>query len=158
MPMVVQPIFVGLMFYWGTTHPMYGGPLGGLFGLGLAAYAGQLVMFIFGWWLYHRIGYNARILFLAHFDWEVVKGSFRFGVFEMLGSAAWSFGQAAEIAITQNRLINYTEIWGNWGMAQNFIFSFNVTQMLNDGVMPAISEAFSQGKIQAQPVLFRDGL
>ena len=148
MPMVVQPLFVGLMFYWGTTHPMYGGPLGGLFGLGMAAYAGQLIMFIFGWWLYHRIGYNARILFLAHFDWEVVKGSFRFGVFEMLGSAAWSFGQAMEIAITQNRLINYAEIWGNWGMAQNFIFSYNVTQMLNDGVMPAISEAFSQGKIK----------
>jgi len=148
MPMVVQPLFVGIMYYWGTTHPMYGGPLGGLFGLGLAAYAAELLMFLFGWWLYRRVGYNARILFLAHFDWEVLKGSFKFGVFEMLGSAAWSFGQAAEIAITQNRLINYTEIWGNWGMAQNFIFSFNVTQMLNDGVMPAISEAFSQGKIR----------
>jgi hypothetical protein len=57
----------------------------------------------------------------------VVKTSFKFGVFEMLGSAAWSFGQAAEIAITQTRLINYAEIWGNWGMPQNFIFAFNVT-------------------------------
>jgi hypothetical protein len=43
-------------------------------------------------------------------------------------------------------LINYAEIWGNWGMAQNFIFAFNVTQTLNDGVMPAISEAISSGK------------
>ncbi len=51
-----------------------------------------------------------------------------------------------EIAITQTRLINYAEIWGNWGMAQNFIFAFNVTQTLNDGVMPAISEAISSGK------------
>jgi O-antigen/teichoic acid export membrane protein len=76
----------------------------------------------------------------------VVKTSFKFGVFEMLGSAAWSFGQAAEIAITQTRLINYAEIWGNWGLAQNFIFAFNVTQTLNDGVMPAISEAISNGK------------
>jgi hypothetical protein len=40
----------------------------------------------------------------------VVKTSFKFGVFEMLGSAAWSFGQAAEMAITQSRLINYGEI------------------------------------------------
>jgi O-antigen/teichoic acid export membrane protein len=148
LPMVVQPIFVGLMFYWGKTHPMYGGPLGGLFGLGMAAYAAELFTFAGGWWLYRRVGYNARILFLAHFDWEVVKTSFKFGVFEMLGSAAWSFGQAAEIAITQNRLINYAEIWGNWGMAQNFIFAFNVTQTLNDGVMPAISEAFSNGKLR----------
>ncbi|MBU2610779.1 MAG: hypothetical protein KJ606_07530, partial [Chloroflexi bacterium] len=145
-PMLVQPIFVGAMFYWGRTHPVFGGAMGGLLGLGMAAYAAELLTFSLGWWLYRRVGYNARILFLAHFDWQVVKTSFRFGVFEMLGSAAWSFGQAMEIAITQARLINYAEIWGNWGMAQNFIFAFNVTQTLNDGVMPAISEAFSSGK------------
>jgi O-antigen/teichoic acid export membrane protein len=146
MPMLVQPIFVGLMFAWGRSHPNFGGAVGGLLGLGIAAYAGELLTFLWGLWLYRRIGFNARILFLAHFDWEILKTSFRFGVFEMLGSAAWSFGQAAEIAITQARLINYAEIWGNWGLAQNFIFAFNVTQTLNDGVMPAISEAISNGK------------
>ena len=146
MPMVVQPVFVSLMFLWGKSHPMYGGALGGLFGLGMAAYAAELLTFAIGWQLYRRVGYNSRILFLAHFDWEVALTSFKFGVFEMLGSAAWSLGQAAEIAITQARLINYAEIWGNWVMAQNFIFAFNVTQTLNDGVMPAISEAFSSRK------------
>lgn len=145
-PMLVQPIFVGLMYAWGKGHPSFGGAFGGLLGLGLAAYAAELTTFAWGLYLYRRVGYNAKVLFLAHFDWDVVKTSFRFGVFEMLGSAAWSFGQAAEIAITQTRLINYTEIWGNWGMAQNFIFAFNVTQTLNDGVMPAISEAISSGK------------
>ncbi len=146
LPMLVQPIFVTIMFAWGRSHPVFGGAMGGLLGLGLAAYAAELATFLLGLWLYKRVGYNARILFLAHFDWEVVKTSFKFGVFEMLGSAAWSFGQAAEIAITQARLINYAEIWGNWGLAQNFIFAFNVTQTLNDGVMPAISEAISHGK------------
>ena len=146
LPMLVQPVFVTLMFAWGKAHPMFGGSYGGLLGLGIAAYAGELITFLWGLWLYRRIGFNARVLFLAHFDWEVIKTSFKFGVFEMLGSAAWSFGQAAEIAITQTRLINYAEIWGNWGLAQNFIFAFNVTQMLNDGVMPAISEAISNGK------------
>jgi len=146
LPMLVQPVFVTIMFAWGRAHPVFGGAMGGLLGLGMAAYASELLTFGLGWWLYRRVGYNARILFLAHFDWQVVKTSFKFGVFEMLGSAAWSFGQAAEVAITQARLINYTEIWGNWGMAQNFIFAFNVTQTLNDGVMPAISEAISNGK------------
>lgn len=146
MPMLVQPIFVSIMFAWGRSHPNFGGAVGGLLGLGIAAYAGELITFLWGLWLYRRIGFNARILFLAHFDWEILKTSFRFGVFEMLGSAAWSFGQATEIAITQTRLINYAEIWGNWGLAQNFIFAFNVTQTLNDGVMPAISEAISNGK------------
>jgi O-antigen/teichoic acid export membrane protein len=143
---VVQPIFVTIMFAWGKSHPAFGGAMGGLLGLGMAAYAAELVTFLIGLWLYRRVGYNSRILFLAHFDWDVVKSSFKFGVFEMLGSAAWAFGQAMEVAITQARLINYTEIWGNWGMAQNFIYAFNVTQTLNDGVMPAISEAISNGK------------
>jgi O-antigen/teichoic acid export membrane protein len=120
--------------------------MGGLLGLGIAAYAAELFTFIIGFWLYRRLGYNTRTLFLAHFDNEVVKTSLKFGVFEMLGSAAWSAGQAAEIWITQSRLVNYTEIWGNWGLAQNFIFSFNVIQTLNDGVMPAISEAISHGR------------
>jgi len=146
MPMLMQPIFVTLMFLWGKSNPMYGRATGGLLGLGMAAYAAELCTFLWGFWLYRRARYNVRILFMAHFDWDIIKTSFKFGVFEMLGSAAWSFGQAAEIAITQARLINYAEIWGNWGMAQNFIFAFNVTQTLNDGVMPAISEAFSSGK------------
>ena len=145
-PMLVQPIFVTVMFAWGKAHPIFGGAMGGLLGMGIAAYAAELMTFLVGLWLYKRVGYNIRILFLAHFDWEVVKNSFKFGVFEMLGSAAWSAGQAAEIWITQARLINYAEIWGNWVLAQNFIFAFNVTQTLNDGVMPAISEAISNGK------------
>lgn len=145
-PMLVQPVFVGLAFAWGTTHPQFGGAMGGLLGMGVAAYAGELLTFVLGWWLYRRVGFNIRVLFMAHFDWEVVKTSFRFGVFEMLGSAAWAVGQAGEIWITQARLINYAEIWGNWGLAQNFVFAFNVTQTLNDGTMPAISEAISHGK------------
>jgi O-antigen/teichoic acid export membrane protein len=145
-PIIVQPIFVTIMFAWGKAHPAFGGAMGGLLGLGVSAYAGELVSFLLGMWLYRRAGFNLRILFLAHFDWEVIKTSFRFGVFEMLGSIAVAGGSAMEIAITQVRLINYTEIWGNWGMAQNFIYAFNVTQTLNDGVMPAISEAISNGK------------
>ena len=64
----------------------------------------------------------------------------------MLGSAAWSAGQAAEIWITQARLVNYAEIWGNWGLAQNFVFAFNVLQTLYDAAMPAISESISNGR------------
>ncbi len=146
MPMVTQPIFVGLMYAWGKNNPAYGGAMGGLLGLGMAAYASELFTFLIGLGLYHRLGYNAQVLFLAHFDWEILKTSLRFGVFEMLGSIAWALGQAAEIAITQARLINYAEIWGNWGLAQNFVFAFNVLNTLFDGSMPAISEAISHGR------------
>ncbi len=145
-PMVVQPIFVGLMYAWGKSHPALGGAMGGLLGLGMAAYVAELSAFLLGLYLYRRLGYNARVLFLAHFDWDTIKTGFKFGFFGMLGSIAWALGQAAEIAITQGRLINYAEIWGNWGLAQNFVFAFNVIATLFDGAMASISEAISNGK------------
>lgn len=145
-PMVVQPVFVGLMYAWGKSHPAMGGAMGGLLGLGMAAYAAELSAFLLGLYLYRRLGYNARVLFLAHFDWDTIKTGFKFGFFGMLGSIAWALGQAAEIAITQARLINYAEIWGNWGLAQNFVYAFNVASTLFDGAMAAISEAISNGK------------
>ena len=145
-PMVTQPIIVTVSYAWGRSHPVFGSAMGGLFGLGIAAYATEVLVFVVGVWLYRRLGFGLRVLFLAHFDWEVIKNGFRFGVFEMLGSLAWGIGQAAEIWITQARLINYAEIWGNWGLAQNFIFSFNVLATLYSNLMPAISEAISHGR------------
>ncbi len=146
LPILVQPVFVTIFYLWGRNTPAFGGAMGGLIGMGVAAYAAELISFLLGWALYRRLGFNARVLFLAHFDWEIIRTGFRFGVFEMLASAAWSAGQAAEIWVTQSRLINYAEIWGNWVLAQNFVFAFQVGQMLTEGVMPAISEAISNGK------------
>jgi O-antigen/teichoic acid export membrane protein len=146
MPVLTQPVFVVLMYAWGRAHPAFGASMGGLLGMGIAAYATYLLTFLVGWALYRRLGYNAGVLFLAHFDGDVVRKAFGFGIFEMLASAAWSAGQAAEIWITQSRLINYAEIWGNWVLAQNFLFAYQVLQTLTEGVMAAISEAVSHGK------------
>jgi len=146
LPILVQPVVVGLMYAWGQAHPEIGGAMGGLYGLGIAAYLAEALTFVLGLFLYRRLGYGVRVLFLAHFDRQVIWNSFRFGVFEMLGSVAWTLGQAAEIWITQVRLINYAEIWGNWVIAQNFIFAFQVLQTLYSNIMPAISEAISHGR------------
>jgi O-antigen/teichoic acid export membrane protein len=146
LPMVVQPAIVLGMYAWGQANPAFGAATGGLFGLGIAAYASELLAFLLGLWLYRRLGYGVKVLFLAHFDWETIVNSFSFGIFEMLGSVAWTAGQAAEIWITQVRLINYAEIWGNWGLAQNFIFAFQVLQTLYNNLMPAISESISRGR------------
>jgi O-antigen/teichoic acid export membrane protein len=144
--MLTQPVLVTLMVRWGAAHPIFGGPMGGVLGMGMAAYAAELLSFLVGLWLYRRLGYNARLLFLAHFDWAIVKESFRFGVFEMLGSIAWAAGQALEILITQTRLVNYNEVWGNWTLAQNFIFSYNVLNTLYSNLMSSISEAISNAR------------
>jgi len=145
-PIIAQPLIVTAMVAWGRSNPIFGASMGGLLGLGIAAYAAEALTFALGLWLYRRLGYNARLLFMAHFDWQTIKGAFRFGVFEMLGSVAWAGGQAMEIVITQNRLVNYTEVWGNWGLAQNFVFAFSVLQTLFDNLMPSISESISHAR------------
>ncbi len=146
LPILVQPVIVTLMVVWGRANPVFGESMGGLLGLGVAAYFVQVIAFLLGFWLFRRLGYNTRILFLAHFDGQVIRSAFRFGVFEMLGASAWAVGQAMEIVVTQTRLVNYAEIWGNWGLAQNFIFSFQIIGALYDNLMPSISEAISNGK------------
>lgn len=145
-PIVTQPVLVTLMVAWGESHPVFGMPMGGVLGLGMAAYAAEALTFLLGLWLYRRLGYNARLLFLAHFDWAVVRESLRFGLFEMLGSVAWGVGQSAEILITQTRLVNYAEVWGNWGLAQNFIFAYQVVGTLYANLLSSISEAISHGR------------
>ncbi len=148
LPIIAQLAVVPLFVLWGRANPMYGWAMGGLFGLGFAAYLVELLTFLLGWYLYRRLGLNAGLLFLAHFDWQTIKSAFRFGVFEMLGSVSWGIGQALEILITQTRLINYNEIWGNWGVAQNFVFAFSAVATLYDNVMPSISEAISNGRVR----------
>jgi O-antigen/teichoic acid export membrane protein len=145
-PMVNQPIFVLLMLWWGRRMPAIGPALGGAIGLAVAAYAVQVCNFVLGLWLYRRVGYSARIFFLAHFDWAVLKEAFGFGALDMGGSLVLAAGSAIEILITQTRLINYAEVWGNWMMANNFMLAFDVLRNLVDGVMPAISEAISHGR------------
>jgi O-antigen/teichoic acid export membrane protein len=144
--MFAQPVFVGITLLWGRSHPAFGTTMSGLIGLGIAGYAVEVMSFGLGLWLYKRLGYSARIYFLAHFDWATVWKSFRFGVFEMLGSGIWGLGQSLEILITQSRLVNYAEVWGNWVLAQNFVYGFNAVASLYEGLMPSISEAISHGK------------
>jgi O-antigen/teichoic acid export membrane protein len=146
LPMVMQIPIVYLMVRWGQGHPVFGPAMGGLLGMGLAAYGTELATFLFGWLLWRRIGLRSRVLFLAHFDAEVVRSGFRFGGFEMLGSIAWAAGQAAEVAITQHKLVNYAETWGNWVIAQNFIFAYNVINILFYNLVASISEAISHGR------------
>jgi O-antigen/teichoic acid export membrane protein len=145
LPPLTQLALVPIFYALGKANPVMGGAMGGVIGLGAAAYALELCNFLLGMWLYKRIGYKASILFMAHFDWKIVKETLRFGFFEMLGGMTVAAGSALEIWVTQNGLVNYSETWGNWILAGNFLLAFTVSTNLFDGVMPAISEALSSG-------------
>jgi O-antigen/teichoic acid export membrane protein len=144
-PILTQLALVPIFYAWGKANPAMGASMGGVLGMGAAAYGLELVSFLLGLWLYKRIGYKANIVFMAHFDWEIIKETFRFGIFEMLGGMTVAAGGALEIWVTQNRLVNYSETWGNWILAGNFLLAFTVSTNLFDGIMPAVSEALAGG-------------
>ncbi len=146
MPILTQVAIVPIFYAWGKANPSLGASMGGVLGLGAAAYAMELGLFLLGMFLYKRIGYKASVVFMAHFDWEIIKETFRFGFFEMLGGIALAAGGALEIWVTQNGLVNYSETWGNWLMASNFLLAYTVSTNLLDGVMPAVSEALAGGR------------
>ena len=147
-PLIAQPIIVLSMVAWGKAHPVVGASMGGLYGLAGAGYVGQILAFLLGYFLYRRIGYNVKVLFMAHFDWKTIKESFRFGVFEMLGSGSYTAGQAAEITIITAYLINYNEVWGNWGLAAGLAGGTGILMTLTEtgNLLPAMSEAISHAK------------
>ena len=145
-PMFTQSTIVLVMVAWGRGHPTFGASMGGLLGMPLAAYLTEFLSFLLGWRLYRRLGYNTRIIFMAHFDRETIKSALGFGVFMMGGGAAYGIGQALEIVITTIYLVNYNEIWGNWQLAQGLAASYMILLTLNGNVLPSISEAISNGR------------
>jgi len=144
-PILTQLALVPIFYAWGKANPAMGASMGGVLGMGAAAYGLELVSFLLGLWLYKRIGYKASVVFMAHFDWDIIKETFRFGFFEMLGGMTVAAGAALEIWVTQNKLVNYSEAWGNWILAGNFLLAFTVSTNLIDGIMPAVSEALAGG-------------
>jgi O-antigen/teichoic acid export membrane protein len=107
--------------------------------------------FAFGYYLYRRIGYNSRLLMMAHFSKEVALSSLKYGFFLFLSSLVGGLGTSINVLVIQNRLLNNNEILGNLNLANSFVFAYSVFQSLTGAMMPSISEAISNGrKILAQ--------
>ena len=145
-PMLAQPVVIGLLVWWGRSHPVFGPAMAGVMGLGLAAYASELISFNFGWYLYKRLGYNSRLLLMAHFSKEVAFESLRYGFFLFLTGLVGGFGSSINVLVIQNRLHNNNEVLGNIGLANSFVFAYTVFWSLTGAMMPSISEAVSNGR------------
>jgi O-antigen/teichoic acid export membrane protein len=150
-PMIAQPIVVSLLVWWGLNNPVFGLAMGGVVGLGLAAYVTEVMSFSFGWFLYRRLGYNSRLLLMAHFSKEVAWDSLKLGFFLFLSGLIGGLGSSLNVLIIQSRLFNNNEVLGNFSLANSFVFAFSVFLALTGAMMPSISEAVSNGrKVLAQ--------
>ncbi|MCU0486845.1 MAG: hypothetical protein MUC85_12140 [Anaerolineales bacterium] len=150
-PMVAQVLVVSLAVWWGKQNPVFGLAMGGVLGLGIAAYLTEVISFTFGWLLYKRLGYNGRLLMMAHFSKDVAMESLKFGIFLFLSGLIAGLGSSLNVLVVQSRLLNNNEVLGNLGLAGSFVFAFTVFQALTGAMMPSVSEAISNGrKILAQ--------
>jgi len=145
-PMIVQPVVITLLVWWGRHNPIFGPAMGGLLGLGVAAYMTDYISFWFGYWLYRRIGYNAKLLFMAHFDWSVAIQSLKYGVFLFFSGMFGGIASLLHVTVVQGRLLNTNEVMGNIGMASNFTYAYSILQTLTATVLPGVSEVVTNGK------------
>jgi len=121
--------------------------MSGLIGMGIAAYAVEVMSFGLGLWLYKRLGYSARIYFLAHFDWATVWKSFRSWRLRDAGSGIWGVGQVgrdSDHPIPAGHITPRCGATGCW--RRTSYMAFNAIASLYEGLMPSISEAISHGK------------
>jgi O-antigen/teichoic acid export membrane protein len=129
-----------------ASNAVFGTALGGGFGLGIGLYLTELSIFAVGLLLYRRLGYNARVLFMAHFDRQTISQALRFGSMITLGGVLGAVGWSIQVLLMERFLLNYTEIQGNWNVAFGLIVAFSAAAALYQGLMPGISEAYSHGR------------
>ncbi len=145
-PLLLQAIPVLLLRWWGEQNPAYGGSMGGAIGMGVGLFLVEVSVFVVGWWLYRRLGYGARVLFLAHFDRETVRTAFRFGGFVTLGGVMGGLGYSVQVWLMSQQLHNYAEVLGNWNLALGLNVAYSAIGGLYNALMPGLSEAYNNGK------------
>lgn len=148
-PIVVQTATVYLFIQWGAANPIFGRSMAGVFGLGIGVYLSHTLVFVVGYLLFKRLGYSASLLFMAHFDRETITSALRFGTPITIAGVAGGLGYIAQTALIGLYILNWTEVQGNWDVVspQGLLLAYGAVGGLYQGIMPAISEAFSHGRL-----------
>lgn len=149
-PVIFQSAAVLGLSQWGASHPAFGRAMGGVLGLGIGAYATQFLAFAIGFWLLRRMGVRSIVLFLAHFDRQTVVTALKFGAPVTIAGVAGAVGYSVQSALVAGSIRNWTEVQGNWDVVSpnGLLLAYSALAGLYYGLMPAISEAFSHGRLQ----------
>jgi O-antigen/teichoic acid export membrane protein len=148
-PILIQSAAVYLFIRWGADNPVFGESMGGVFGLGVGAYLTQVLVFVVGYLLLRRLGYSARVLFMAHFDRKTLVSALRFGTPITVAGIAGGLGYTVQTILVATYILNWTEVQGNWDVVspQGLLLAYSAVAGLYYGLMPAISEAFNHGRM-----------
>lgn len=147
---LVQSATVFALARWGAANPIFGKSVGGVFGLGIGAYLTQWLVFLISYGLLKRLGYNAGVLFMAHFDRETLVSALKFGAPLMVAGVVGSLGYSVQTVLITHYLLNWTEVQGNWSVldpSSGLLLAYSAVGGLYYGMMPSISEAFNHGRL-----------
>jgi O-antigen/teichoic acid export membrane protein len=133
---------------WGAGHPAYGEIFGAALGLAVGYLAMTLATLALGLAALRLIGVPIRLLFLAQFDWRLVKRQFLFGGKIALGAEPMFLVRALETWVITRYFTDYNAWQGirDLLMAKMVELLFQFVGPFFGGSVPAVSEAYSAGK------------
>jgi O-antigen/teichoic acid export membrane protein len=139
--------FVLLGRAWGAAHPEYGEIYGAAIGLAFGYLAMTLTTLVIGLIALRVIGVPIRPLFLAQFDWRLVKRQFLFGGKIALGAEPIFLVNAVQAVVITIYFTNFTAWQGIQDLLMvKMLMLFQFAGPFYNGAVSAISEAYSAGK------------
>jgi O-antigen/teichoic acid export membrane protein len=99
-------------------------------------------------WIVLRLGYAARVAFLAHFDRDTLIRALAFGAPVTVAGVMGALGWSVQLWLLEHYLVNYTEALANWNIAYGLIIAYGTLGALYGAVMPATSEGFSHQRLE----------
>lgn len=144
--LLLIPIYIGLR-KWGLAHPQYGEMLACFLGLGLLLLVSPLPGFFFGLFLYRRLGYPLKVMFMAHFDWSVLKDAVGYGYKLTLRQLINRLDQFLSLALFAVVLFNYLEVTGLVTTALGVLAFFSILDVIHQSIFPSFAEAYTQERM-----------
>ena len=132
---------------WGAGRPEYGEIYGAAIGLALGYLAMTLLTLALGLVALRLMGVPIRSLFLAQFDWRLVKRQFLFGGKIALGAEPIFLVNAIEAVVITIYFANFTAWQGIEDLLMvKMLMLFQFAGPFYTGAVSAVSEAYSAGK------------
>ena len=144
---VVQTIAVLLLRGALGASPAIGPAMGSALAMGLGLYLTEISFFLVSMLVYRRLGFAARLIFLAHFDGKQLIHALSFGFPVMIAGIFGALGWFVQGMLMQRYLVNYTEAYANWNNAWQLIIAYSALASLYEAFMPAASEAYSHNRL-----------
>ncbi len=130
---------------WGTVHPRFGEAFSYPFLVVTLFLAINWTYFFIGYFLYRRLGYPFKVMFMAHFNWELVKQVILYGYKLTIRQAIDKIDKFLWVVILAVVLSNYLENSGIVALALGAYAALEGVEIIS---ISTFSEAYSNNRMK----------